>query len=315
MDFDLDYLLYLQEIREDCGGELLFLILSAIPLSPVTALIPAILFWCINKNAGIFIIFNGTIGRVINDLLKGIFCVYRPWIRYTELIPSTMAYSEASSWSFPSGHTQFVTSIYGSFARFYKKRAPLLILPCALVILIVAFSRNFLGVHTPQDVIIAIAYSVVLIFAAEKLFAWIGKDNERRTLFLLCGLLGTFFVFLILYFKPYPEDFMNGNLIIDPEKARIDAFDALGFGWAFFLGWFLEMRFINFKLDVSFKTKVRRIAIGIGVLAVISAVIYPLLKLLPFPAVYKFFKGFLPFFSILFVVPFIFTKVEKKYRL
>ena len=311
---DLDYLMYLQGIRNDWGGEGLFTLVSNLPKSALTAAIPAILFWCVNKYAGIFLLFNATCGRVINELIKGTFCVYRPWIKDAALMPSATAMAEASEYSFPSGHTQFATAIYGGLGFFYRKKYPILLIPCALIVLLVAFSRNFLGVHTPQDVLFAIIYSIGLFFLAEKLFNWIGKDRERQVLFLLIGLIICAVIFLFLYFKPYPEDFLSGKIIVDPLKARADAFDALGFGLAFFLGWFLELRFVNFKTNVSNKDKLWRVVIGFAVLGVIAVIIYPLMKVLFSLEAYKFFKAFLPFFSILFIIPLIFTKVEKKFR-
>ena len=311
---DLDYLIFLQELRNDWGGEGFFTLISNIPKSSLSAAIPAILFWCINKQAGIFLLFNAEIGRVINELIKGTFCVYRPWIYDSNLMPSAKEQAAASSFSFPSGHTQFTTAIYGGLAFFYRKKFPLLIIPCAAIILLVAFSRNFLGVHTPQDVLFAIIYSIGLFFAAERLFTWMGKDNERKVLFLLGGLLSCVIVFLYLYFKPYPEEFLNGKVIVDPLTARAYAFDALGFGLAFFLGWFLEERFIRFKINVTTKDKLWRVIIGFAILGVIAVIIYPLLKLLFSLSVYYFFKAFLPFFSILFIIPLVFTRVEKKFK-
>ena len=312
---DLDYLIFLQGLRQDWGGEFFFLLVSALAKSPLTAAIPAILFWCINKNAGIFILFNATCGRVVNELIKGTLCIYRPWIKDAALIPSSSALAKASSFSFPSGHTQFVTAVYGGFAFFYRKTLPQLIIPCAAIILLVAFSRNFLGMHTPQDVLFAILYSIALFFAAEKIFTWIGRDEERRLMFFVGGMISVAIIFLWLYFKTYPEDILNGAVIVDPIKARADAFDALGFGTAFFLGWFLEQKFINFKTKVAPKIRLRRIIIGFAVLGVIAVAIYPLLKILLGVEAYKFFKAFLPFFSILFVIPLIFTKVEARFKL
>lgn len=311
---DLDYLIFLQGIRNDWGGEGLFSLISALPTSALTALIPAILFWCINKYAGIFILFNAEIGRVVNELLKGTFCVYRPWIHDAELIPASSAMEKASSFSFPSGHTQFTTAIYGGFAFFYRKIVPLLIIPCALIVLMVAFSRNFLGVHTPQDVLVAIIYSIGLFYVTERLFKWIGKDEERKLTFFVVGIAATLIVFAYLYFKPYPEDILNGKIIVDPLKARADAFDALGFGFSFFLGWFLEQKFIKFKTKVPPKNKLWRVIIGVGVLGVIAVVVYPLLKYFLSVELYKFFKAFLPFFSILFIIPLIFTRVERRFK-
>ena len=311
---DLDYLIFLQGLRNEWGGEGFFTLISALPTNPLTAAIPAILFWCFHKQAGIFILFNATCGRMINELLKGTFCVYRPYMKDLELIPSAEAMEKASSFSFPSGHTQFATAVYGGFAFFYRKVLPQLIIPCGLIILMVAFSRNFLGVHTPQDVLVAIIYSIGLFYAAERIFEWIGKDEERKLLFFIGGLVTCAVVFLFLYFKPYPEDFLNGKMIVDPLTARADAFDALGFGLAFFLGWFLEQRFINFKTKIPPKDKLWRIIIGFAILGVIAVIVYPLLKIFLSVEAYKFFKAFLPFFSILFVIPLIFTRVERKFK-
>lgn len=312
---DLDYLIFLQGLRNDWGGEGFFTLISSLPKSALTAAIPAVLFWCINKQAGLFILFNAEIGRVINQLLKGTFCIYRPWIKDAELIPSADAMEKASNYSFPSGHTQFTTAIYGGFAFFYRKVLPLLaIIICAAIVLSVAFSRNFLGIHTPQDVLVSIIYSIGLLFAAEKIFKWMGKDEERRLIFLGVGTAITLIIFLFLYFKPYPEDFLNGQPIVDPLAARADSFDALGFGLAFFMGWFLEQKFIKFKTNVSPKNRLWRIIIGFTILGVIAVVIYPLLKIFLSVEAYKFFKAFLPFFSILFLIPLIFTKVERHFN-
>ena len=311
---DVDYLIFLQGLRNEWGGEGFFTLISALPTNPLTAAIPAILFWCFHKQAGIFILFNATCGRMINELLKGTFCVYRPYMKDLELIPSAEAMEKASSFSFPSGHTQFATAVYGGFSFFYRKVLPQLVIPCGLIILMVAFSRNFLGVHTPQDVLVAIIYSIGLFYAAERIFEWIGKDEERKLLFFIGGLVTCAVVFLFLYFKPYPEDFLNGKVIVDPLTARADAFDALGFGLAFFLGWFLEQKFINFKIRVSNKDRLWRVIIGFAILGVIAVLIYPLMKVFLSVEAYKFFKAFLPFFSILFIIPLIFTRVEKKFK-
>lgn len=315
MLLDLDYLIFLQGLRADYGGEGFFELVSAVPKSPLAAAIPAILYWCINKHAGIFLLFNATCGRVINELLKGTFCVYRPWFKDAALIPAADAMAKASSFSFPSGHTQFATAIFGGFAFFYRKILPKPIIAVfVLIVLLVAFSRNFLGVHTPQDVLVAMIYSVGLFFAAEKIFAWVGKDEERQFFTFVVGLITVAVVFMWLYFKPYPEDFLNGKMIVNPAVAREDAFDALGFGLAFFTGWFLELKFVNFKTNVSPKNRLWRIIIGFAILGVIAVAIHPLMKIFLSVEANIFFKAFLPFFAILFLIPLIFTKVEQKFK-
>ena len=114
---DIEYLLFLQGLRESLGfTEVVAKIFTA--MGPLSLLIPAILFWCFNKRAGLFLMFVSSFGRLINILVKDTFCVYRPWILDSAVNPGAEAMKKASSYSFPSGHTQFAAANFGGLAYF-----------------------------------------------------------------------------------------------------------------------------------------------------------------------------------------------------
>ena len=102
--------------------------------------------------------------------------------------------------------------------------------------------------------------------------------------------------------------------VVRSNDERVALFAHQGFGLAFFVGWFLELKFINFKTNVAPKIRLRRILIGFAILGVIAVVVQPLLKIFVGVAAYEFWKAFLPFFAILFVVPLIFMQVERRLK-
>ena len=116
------------------GEETLFLVISIL------------FFWCVNKREGYFILISGLFGTLVNQWLKLIFRIPRPWVIDPDFEVVGDAKTEATGYSFPSGHTQNVTTTFGAIATYRDGRARKLV--CLAVIALVAFSRMYLGVHT-----------------------------------------------------------------------------------------------------------------------------------------------------------------------
>ena len=90
-----------------------------------------------------------------------------------------------AGYSFPSGHTMTATVVFGTLALFLftrKKnfRARLVVMGLAiLVILMVAFSRIYLGAHYLTDVLAAMAEGVAWISLCFTLVSWLRRRRVR----------------------------------------------------------------------------------------------------------------------------------------
>mgnify|MGYP002625418062 CR=1 FL=1 len=188
---DISYLLWLQGIREALPGfvEQFFVVVSAIAASSALVVLPCLLFWCLDKRGGVFLLFSFSMGALCNQLIKNTFCVYRPWIRSASIHPAEGALEGATGYSFPSGHTQAATDLIGASGWNYRRKWPALNVICWVFVALVALSRNFLGVHTPQDVIVALIEGIGFIVAANALLAWIDEREGRDTVVLVASVV------------------------------------------------------------------------------------------------------------------------------
>lgn len=99
------------------------------------------------------------------------------------------------------------------------------------------FSRNFLGVHTPEDVIVGSIISALMMFLNFKLFKYFEKENKKIHCMLV--LIPTGIAIVILFyinFKAYPHDYIDGKIIVDPEKMLPDCYEAIGMFMGFIFG-------------------------------------------------------------------------------
>ena len=81
-----------------------------------------ILVWCVNKTWGFRLLYLGLMGNGLNQLLKGIFLLPRPWVQDPQFQIVESAREAATGYSFPSGHTQSGASLCGGFSLWLRRR-------------------------------------------------------------------------------------------------------------------------------------------------------------------------------------------------
>ncbi|MBQ7168941.1 MAG: phosphatase PAP2 family protein [Synergistaceae bacterium] len=251
---DIEILLWLQDFRE-ATGNVLTPFVDWLSHASITWLlfVPFVVYWCVNKKAGLFMIVSLCISRFLNGIIKVTACVYRPYVRDPRVIP---AGHKPSGYSFPSGHTMWAAPIFGGLAVI-GRRSKLFVSFCAVMIILVAFSRNYLGVHTPQDVIAGTLAGLFAVWLASVIM----KRPERENSFLMAGLVLCVAGVVYTVCKPYPMDYVDGKLLVDPDRMMLDTFYAVGMMTGFIAGRWTERRYIQFRVT------------GINIRGVILAVI------------------------------------------
>lgn len=129
----------------------LFLGISHLGSEVASVILVFVIYWCVSKKKGYFVLANILFSLGINQILKLHFHVPRPFVKDPNFTIADGARSTATGHSFPSGHTQNSTALYGSVFVVMKQRAVRIV--CAAMIVLVAFSRMYLGAHYPTDVL------------------------------------------------------------------------------------------------------------------------------------------------------------------
>ena len=276
---DLQFLLFLQGLRERLPHwvEVFLAAVSAIDIHPLLYLIPFIIYWSVDKKRGQIFVTAVWLGNILNSVAKLSVCCYRPWIRSQAIHPSPLAIKGAAGYSFPSGHSTCAVTMFGTGGWLFKKESRALFYACIAVIALVAFSRNYLGVHTPQDVVCGLALGVFAAWLSVKFCAWAEKNTDKDLQVLLLTLGIVAIVFLYYVFKNYPRDYKSdGLLLVDPKKMMKSGLRDCGYITALVVGWFIERRWVKFSTDISIAERICRAIVGSAILGLCYFVIRPI---------------------------------------
>ncbi len=184
----------------------------------------------------------------------------------------------ATGYSFPSGHTMNGATVFGGGAM--RRELPALLrVVLGILVFLIAFSRIFLGVHTPQDVMVGAAAGLLMMWLTLHLMRWITTHPDKDWLVVCVGIVLGIAVALYAALKPYPADYdAEGKLIVDGAKMANDTFKGVGYCIAFLVGWIMERRFVRFSTDVPMPQKLTRAVIGLLGYYVVSLILSPALK-------------------------------------
>ena len=108
-----------------------------------------------------------------NNIVKNIVQRPRPFVTFTDLqiiIPTP------SEFSFPSGHT---SSSFAAAAVFYRHLPKKLGIPSVILAGLIGFSRLYVGVHYPTDVIAGVLMGILLSYLAEYLVNLFAKKLKK----------------------------------------------------------------------------------------------------------------------------------------
>lgn len=245
------------------GGEVIFIVAAVV------------VFWCVSKWEGYYLMTIAFCGTVLNQFLKLICRVPRPWMRDPNFTIVESARAEATGYSFPSGHTQNAIGLFGGMARWGGRRWVRLGLTA--LALVIAFSRMYLGVHTPADVGVSLVLAAALVLGLYPLMRR-AQEKPRYMGYVLAAMLvvsGAFVVFVEAY--GFSADTDAENL----ASGIGNAWKMLGAVAGMTLAWLLDRRYIHFETQAVWWVQVIKVAVGMALLlAIKSGLKAPLLALL-----------------------------------
>ena len=308
----MDFLVYLQDIRINCSEifDKIFLSITVLGEFWLPTLICAIVYWCVDFRSGIYLFSLEGINKLFAYLFKMLAGVYRPWILDSRIKPSPLAIPYATGYSFPSGHSAMSSAVLGGCAYLLKHKVWSVILVC--LVLLVGFSRLWLGVHSPQDVVIGLLLGFSLVFILPPLIKWAEKDRNRYILLLaIIDILAVIALIYIYFYNSYRMDYVGGKLLVDPQALKDDTLITYGFSLGLINGCYLCARFSPFNpKETPLKQRiVRGIIGGVGVIVLMKfAFKQVLLNSMHVPCAVSL--AFLIGLGITLIYPLIFTKIK-----
>lgn len=249
----MDFLYFLESIRIPGLNEAMLLI-TRLGEEFAFLLVAITFFWCVDKYKGYYMLSVGFLGNITSQFMKIWFRVPRPWVLDENFTILEQAREAASGYSFPSGHSQCAVGVFGSVANVTRKRW--LKWVCVAVCVLVPFSRMYLGVHTPKDVLVGALISLLLVFTLKPLI--VDRHKKVIPILLPCMLLlaVAYVCFLKLY--TFPED-VDGAML---DHATENAFTYLGCLAGMSISCLLDEKWIKFPTRAVWWVQVIKVVVG-----------------------------------------------------
>jgi membrane-associated phospholipid phosphatase len=218
-------------------------------------IILSLVYWCIDKTTGQALAFASLSSATLNIWLKQLWRIPRPGDAALERILERAGIEGrvtplrgTAQPSFPSGHTQGAVVMWGYLAHRAAagpRRARWAWIVSVPVIALIAFSRLYLGVHFPQDVVAGLAIGAAYL----AFWLWAGPRARSRVTRLSLGGQYTLAVIVPL-----------ALLAVLPDH---DTTAAMGAAIGLGVGYVLERETLCFEERGRLPTRVLRGALGL----------------------------------------------------
>ena len=220
-----------------------------------------IVFWCVDKYKGYYLLSVGFFGTVLNQFLKILCRVPRPWVKDPNFTIVESAKEAAGGYSFPSGHTQTSVGLYGGIARVTGNKS----LRIAMIVLsgLVALSRMYLGVHTPADVLVSLGIATALIFVAHPIFKK-AETSSKVMYAVLFSFLGVVIAYLcFVLFFPFPSEVYAADAIHNLESAQKNGYTLLGCALGLIVVYTADWKWIQFETKATLWAQILKVFGGL----------------------------------------------------
>jgi len=293
MEWEIAFIKWLQASATSTSY-LLAEIFSFLGEQYILIVILAFIYFVYDKKIGEQIAYCIFLGACSNNAIKGLVKAKRPF--QVDNAISGGRQETATGFSFPSGHSQNAATFYGAIAFHFKKK--IIWVSAILLVLLIAFSRVYLGVHFPVDVIVGALLGFGLAFLGSFLYQkWQTSLKNKMLLLLITALV--FFPFLIIFYRH------NFN--------EIEIYKDFYTSYALFHGFigaiYLENKYVNFSCKSALKSRLIRFILSLVIFIVL---LFGLKAILPKNNI---FFDMLRYFLVSFIGMGIYPLSFKKLRL
>ena len=266
----MEFLYLLESIRNPVLDQV-FSLITYLGSEIVFMVLAVVMYWCVDKVRGLYLLGVGCFGTTVNQFLKVACRVPRPWVRDPSFTIVESARADATGYSFPSGHTQNAIGTFGCLAMDAKKRWFRVVLWTLAAL--TAFSRMYLGVHTPSDVLVSAGIALIMVSAFHPLF----RRVEKKPVLGLWILLGLFLVngIYVAYVNlwQFPADVDPENLAHGVENAAKLMGALLGMA----VGYAIDLKWVRFETKAAAAGQILKIVLGLVIVLAIKEGLKPVL--------------------------------------
>lgn len=236
----MNFLWFLEGIRTSAGNGF-FQFVTCFGQEAFLLTIICAFYWCIDKTFACQLGLTYFASGLAVQSLKITFRIPRPWILDPDFRPVQSAVPHATGYSFPSGHTQGGTCLFAPLSM--KTRKSFLKLLYIACFLLIGFSRMYLGVHTPKDVICAMLISLAFSLIFSKFFSFFSRHIRLLSIIMsLCAFFVLMYTVILMCFTELPAKYAS------------DCIKASGAGLGFSAGLFLEQTKLHFSTETRTHT-------------------------------------------------------------
>lgn len=257
----MEFLYQLERIRIPVLNEFMLLV-TRFGEETIFLAAALIIFWCVDKNKGYYVMTVGFIGTMANQFLKLACRVPRPWVLDPNFTILEQAREAASGYSFPSGHSQSAVGTFGAIASTTKDRW-IRGISIAIAVL-VPFSRMYVGVHTPADVLVGSGMALVLVFALRP----VARREDAGMMKVLIAVMLAMAVGLLAYVElwNFPGDMDGHNL----ESGIKNAYTMLGCLIGVAIVYLAERRYVRFDTKAVWWAQIGKALLGLAVVLAVK---------------------------------------------
>ncbi len=268
----MEFLYFLENLRTGIGN-VFFSLITMFGEEVLFLVFALILFWCVDKKKAYYIMICGFVASLAGQFLKLLCKIPRPWVRDPRFTIVGNAKEAATGYSFPSGHTLIVTSTWGATALAYTKR--ILRIAAISLIILVGFSRMYLGVHTPWDVLAGWGIGLVTVIGLYPLMKKAAVDS--RVMWAVIAGLALLAAGNLLYATlTVPTNPPEGPL----DEALKNAWTFLGLTAGLAVAYLLDCKVTHFDTQAVWWAQALKVAGGLAILLLIRTLLKaPLLSL------------------------------------